>query len=326
MACMMEEIKTAQIRTNQNYARRLSLPDDHTLIRAKSVSRSPNRYDHTLRRVSEVSESVLQVDQTDGDNRPRPSTSPEVAPTEDRSFLNPAFSHGKPVKEIRDVSPERRSFFGSSFYRSLRVKREDVNSSASFQRGNHRAMSMRQKISSMVKSPTNFIKNATQKNSPASSKSNVSLSPSILRSNAGLVRQSRILSYRNSLPETSMISTIPEDGFQFDSESPHYRIHHYKHFDSLEEKSISNTMIIRRSSLTGQLEHCYKGSGKVSGEGECNTDRRNSEGAISLKSERSSVSDSISTHSSISAPRSPDKRSPKMNQSVVILSGTVTTV
>lgn len=314
------------------YNRSLSLPEDRTVIRSKSMSRSPNRAQETLqvREDHAVSHSSHLDTGT-----PSPQISPERSVMEGKSFLN----RGKSMRETsRDGSHERRNFLSPSFYRSLRTKKEnhlDPNSASSsksppFQRGVQRASSMRQKLSAIVKSPTKKLlkhssPSTSDKNFASSSRSNVSLSPRILRPDTEIKNRPRDFSHRNSLPESIFITTIPEDGIEFGLEKhTHFSIHHDQ-FDAPEEKFIAATTtttsaLVRRSSLTGQLEHCYKSGTKIPGDFQ----RRSSEDEHSTSSDPRSMSRSNSTSgSTISLSKSPDKKSLK---GAVILLGTETTV
>ena len=329
---IIDDIRVTQMSTARVFPRSLSVPNEHSVMRSKSSSHSPHRPSFDGRTGPDDG-----FDQSDGWEE---CPDGAMLTAEGKSFLN----RGKSMREKRDSnSLDRRPSFGSSFYRSLRVKKDthltpssSVQRSSSFQRGVKRAASMRQKLSSIVKSPTNLLRHrpstsstSLNKNSPASlSKSNVSLSPNILRSDARVKNPSTNLSHRNSLPEAILITTIPEDGIEQNSEiiHTHYMINHDR-FDSLEEKSIAKNWIIRRSSLTGQLEQYYKSAAAKrhshSGEVESCGSRRGSEGGSSVVSEGSIGDSSFSRKSSVSSnPKSPDRRSMK----TIILPGTETTV
>jgi len=322
---IIDDIRSTQMSTARVVPRSFSVPNEHSVLRSKSVFRSPNGPTFECHTSQENG-----LDQSDG----LEDSSDGAMLSAGKSFLN----RGKSTREKRhSTSLERKPFFGSSFYRSLRVKKDThlnpssgVQRSSSFQRGVKRAASMRQKLSSIVKSPTNLLRHPStsstslNKNSPASSSnSNISLSPSLLRPDSRVKSSSRLISHRNSLPEAILITTIPEDGIEPNSEThTHYMINHDR-FDGLEEKPVTKNTVVRRSSLTGQLEQYYKSTAKYhSGEVEYYGSRRSSEGGSSVVSE-GSIEESFSRKSSVSSTaKSPDRHSMK----TIILPGTETTV
>lgn len=119
-----------------------------------------------------------------------------------------------------------------------------TESPLSFSLSFNRGTSMKQKLTSLVLSPTQFLRHGT-----SSSKPNALLPPSYIRADAA----SKVHpAHRNSMPECFMIGTIPED-------STDGRTIQHDPGDKVEEKRLcSKNTIIRRSSLTGQLEQHYK--------------------------------------------------------------------
>ena len=181
-----------------------------------------------------------------------------------------------------------------------------TNSPTSF----NRRGSIRQKLTSAILSQTQFIWQAT-----TSSKLSTLPTPSISIDSVCKVNQKKL--FRTSMPpECSIICTIPEDS----KEAINQYTTHHKPCDKTEERLLSSrNTVIRRSSLTGQLEQCHKLPAQSRDDSNIKIrDRSDRVQAI----ERRKKAASMFTHKIITA----TQHTSKLSVDVILLPSTETTV
>lgn len=185
----------------------------------------------------------------------------------------------------------------------------------------NRSISMRQKLTSIVLSPSQFIRQST-----TSTKSST-LPPSHSTADSACMVHTK-KTYQNSMPESFVISTIPEDSMEANIYNQ-YTVQQNPYNKTEEGLLSSKSTIVRRSSLTGQLEQDYKFPVQNMEDSDTKTETDGCDKEHTKERSKKKASTSSSTHSIItgSPQRKTEKFSSKANtDTVIFLPSTETTV